>query len=744
MKRLVKLSFVLLAMLGMLFTSCKKEYEKPPIDPFPECDSITIGDILAMSTNTSFSSASICGIVTADEQSGNLYKQIFIQDPATGKAIELVLNTSSAARIGDMVKVYLDSTIMYNLYHNLPQLVNSRDGKGFNPDKHLYIYPHQDGVEPIEPQTVTIADIKTGNYTAALVRLENVEFADQNNTFCDLGSTTNRTLKDATGEIIVRTSNYANFAYDPLPVGAGSLVAIASVYNSDWQLILRSTHNKEDFDFEGGTPPAPPAPAGEVQHMPYSQSFATDFGTYNTFDALGAQSWEIDYSTAKMTGYVNSTYYANEDWLISSPVEITGVTDAKMTVVYIARYFNKINEEITVWASTNFEYGTDPTADGVNWSQVSANFKEGSNWNDFLTTEIALTDYVGQTVTFAVKYTSTDSKAGTMEVQSITIQEGQAGGDTPTPPTPGPGGGSGTADDPYNVASGIALQSDEPIAWVQGYIVGAVKSGNTSVSANDQVNWAAPFDLATNVVIADDPTCHEITQCIIVNLPAGKPLRTQVNLMDNPGNLGKLLSVNGKLRRYFGQAGLRDSGGTENDFVLEGGDNPTPPPTPPQGIFSETFANGQGDFTIQDVVLPSELTYVWKHDATNHYMKGSAYKGAPYEAESWLISPVIDMSSVTTALLKFDQNVNYSSGAQPSTLLHVMVSTDYSGNVQTAQWTELTLSAWPTGTDWNTVSSTADMTSFAGQQYVTIAFKYTSQAVQNYCPTWEVMNVVVE
>jgi hypothetical protein len=157
-----------------------------------------------------------------------------------------------------------------------------------------------------------------------------------------------------------------------------------------------------------------------------------------------------------------------------------------------------------------------------------------------------------------VKYTSTDSKAGTMEIQSITIEEG-SGVTPPTPPTPGQGEGSGTADDPYNVAAGIGLQNEEPIAWVHGYIVGAVKSGLSSVTGNDDINWSAPFDLATNVVIADDVACREISQCIIVNLPAGKPLRIQVNLMDNPDNLGKHLAVNGKLRRYFNQAGLRDS-----------------------------------------------------------------------------------------------------------------------------------------------------------------------------------------
>ena len=528
------------------------------------------------------------------------------------------------------------------------------------------------------------------------------------------------------------TNNWNDFQTDEISLNQfiGQIVTVAVRYTcTDSQA---STIEIQSICIEEGTAgggPTPPGPGVEVQSLPYHQSFVSEFGTYMTFDEMGPQSWEIDYSTAKMTGYANSTNYANIDWLISSPVAITGVSDAKMMMVYIGRYFNNINDEITVWASTDYTWGDDPT--NANWAQVHASLTPGSNWNDFVTTEIALTEYVGQTVTFAVKYTSTDTKAGTLEIQSITIEEG-SGVIPPEPPTPGEG--SGTFDDPYNVAAGIELQSEEPIAWVHGFIVGAVKSGSTSVSSNADINWSAPFDLATNVVIADDVTCHEISQCIIVNLPAGKPLRVEVNLMDHPDNLGKHLAVLGKLRRYFAQAGLRDSNGTLADFVLEG----MTPPTPGTEIFSETFASGQGDFTIQDVFMPSELTYVWQHAPSYSCMKASAYvSGQNYATESWLVSPTIDLSNVSAATLKFDQAVNY---ASPDGL-SVMVSTNYAGEVLQCTWTELNLSQWPAGTNWTFINSTADLSQYVGQR-VTIGFKYTSNS--NASATWEVKNFVVE
>ena len=887
MKNKVLNIFTLLAMVGMMFTACKKEYPEPPIQDLPIGRVYTISEILALEPGTVFNEdASVYGIITADEVSGNLYKAAFMQDRATGAAIELYLNAVSGVRIGDSVRIYLKD-VTYAMYNNLPQLSN------FEADGHIVILANN---KPITPAKATIAEINQGKYLAGLVRLENVRFTEQN-TFADPTTYGNRTLIDPmnpSSNVIVRTSNYANFANDSLPQGTGNLTAIATVYNSTWQLLLRSAselefdgyvpggandlpyceffsssfgsyttydvkgtqhweidyntakmtgyenstnYENEDWlisarvslenvtsasmtvsyiaryfnnvnedvtvwvssdytsgdpnlvnweqlpatwtegsnwnDFasttidlsqyvgkkvcvavkylsdnnkagtievqsiciqegSGPTPPPGPGTGGEVQNMPYTQSFTSDFGTYMTFDVLGPQSWEIDYNTAKMTGYVSGSYYANEDWLISSPVAITGVSDAKMTMAYIGRYFNNINNEVTIWASTNYVWGSDPSMAG--WTQVPAVLVEGSNWNDFIATEISLSEYVGQTVTFAVKYISTDSKAGTMEIQSITIEE-DSGVTPPTPPTPGEGEGSGTFEDPYNVAAGIGLQSEEPIAWVHGFIVGAVKSGLSSVTSNADINWSAPFDLATNVVIADDVTCHEISQCIIVNLPAGKPLRTQVNLMDNPDNLGKHLAVNGKLRKYFNQAGLRDSGGTESDFVLEGG---VTPPTPGTVIFSETFGSGQGQFTIQDVFMPQELSYVWKHDSQYSCMKASAYvSGQNYASESWLVSPTIDLSNANAATLKFDQAVNYASPDD----LSVMVSTDYAGEVLQCTWIELNLSQWPAGNNWTFINSIADLSQYAGQR-VTIGFKYMSNA--NASATWEVKNLVVE
>ena len=734
--RLLTISLLLLAAMGVLFASCKKEYPQPPIQNLPIGTVYTIQDILAMTPGTVFDSASVYGIVTADEVSGNLYKVIFIQDRASGAAIELKLNATSGVRIGDSIRVYLKDAI-FDKYHNLPQL------SGFGPDGHIIILANN---RPIEPALTTIAGIKGGQYLCGLVRLEDVSFT-QTGTFAEISESGNRYLVDATSpnnddNFVVRTSNYANFAYDNLPEGPGSLVGIATVYNSTWQIIIRS---KGEMQFDNWDPtPTPPVVPGEVQSLPYTQSFSTGFGTYMSYSVVDDNhvwTYESTYSVVQMTGHVGGNPgedFANEDWLISSPVALTGVSDAKMTMRYLGRYFNNINNDVTVWVSTNYTYGENPTT--AQWTQLPANLVESTTWSDFKDVELALTDYIGQTITVAVKYLSTDTKGGTIEVSAITVEEGTAG-DTPTPPTPGEGEGSGTADDPYNVAAGISQQISQPTAWVRGYIVGAVKDGqeHNTVTSNDDIDWAAPFGRATNVLIADDASCNDIANCLIVKMPAGSALRSQVNLKDHPENLGKELAVNGTLKSAFGQPGV-DSPGTESDFVFDGGD-PTPPepPTPGEGIFSETFANGQGEFEIKDVSLPSGLSYVWTHVSNYSCMKANGFYQHANAAESWLVSPMIDLSGVNSATLTFAHAANF---ADPQGYFFVMVSTDYAGDVTTATWTELNISAWPDyNSNWAFVNASADLTAYAGQN-VTIAFKYTS--TEDHCAAWEVKNVVVE
>ena len=166
-----------------------------------------------------------------------------------------------------------------------------------------------------------------------------------------------------------------------------------------------------------------------------------------------------------------------------------------------------------------------------------------------------------------------------------------------------------------------------------------------------------------------------------------------------------------------------------------GGDTPEPPVGGDVTFFSETFADGQGDFTIDNVQEPAGGGYVWSHDSSFGYMKASCFIGSQdLAAESWLISPAIDLTKATAATLSFSHCANFFDGAVADAL-SVQV------REQGGQWTKLDVSAWPAGNNWDWVDATADLSAYVGKT-IEIAFVYTSQ--DGDAGTWEVKNVSVE
>ena len=740
MKNRVFNAFLLLALVGTMFASCKKEYPQPPIQNLPIGTVYTIQDILNMSTGTVFDTASVYGIVTADEVSGNLYKMFFIQDRATGAAIELKLNSTSGVRIGDSIRVYLKD-VLFEKYHNLPQL------SGFGPDGHVIILANN---RPIEPTLTTIAGIKSGQYLCSLVRLEDVQFT-QTGPFAESSESGNRYLVDATSpnnddNFVVRTSNYANFAYDNLPEGPGSMVAIATIYNSTWQLIIRS---KNEMEFENWDPtPTPPVVPGEVQSLPYTQSFSTGFGTYMSYSVVDDNhvwTYESTYSVVQMTGHVGGNPgedFANEDWLISSPVALTDVSDAKMTMRYLGRYFNNINNDVTVWVSTNYTYGENPTT--AQWTQLPANLVESTTWSDFKDVELALTEYVGQTITVAVKYLSTDTKGGTIEVSAITVEEGTAGGDTPGP-GPGTVEGDGSRENPYTANDVILLgiqESDGQKYWVKDYIVGVINSNYEYVFSSDT-------DVNTNLILSSNVDASNESECIPVQLPYGD-VRTGLNLVDNPNNLGLEVLLYGTLEKYFRVAAVKNVTYAEINGISYGtdpSDTPTPPDPGTTEYFNQTLTtqDSYNTFTSYNVLGEQEWYQNSSHLDYGAVMSGYA-NNTSYANEDWFISPAIDLSGSTNPIFTFDHargpagsiNVGVTEGYYT-----VWVTNDYNTGDDPTQvtWVELTgvihgTTAWAFVNSGNLVIPAEFKTATCR-----IAFRYLS--IDGVSATWEVKNVVV-
>ncbi len=162
----------------------------------------------------------------------------------------------------------------------------------------------------------------------------------------------------------------------------------------------------------------------------------------------------------------------------------------------------------------------------------------------------------------------------------------------------------------------------------------------------------------------------------------------------------------------------------------EGGGEVTPPA---EGtLFESTFADGIGDFTIDNVTLPEGLTYVWNHDSYG-YMKASAYKGGCLAADAWLISPKFNLSAVTKLNLSFDHCVNKFASAEVAKE-QVSVAVRVDGGA----WQTVTVPTWSENNGWAMVNSgDIDLNAYLGKT-IEIGFHYTSTTES--AGTWEVKN----
>jgi len=410
-----------LALLAM--GSCKKEFDAPPLRTLPVGSVLTLAELRALYVDKTVKitgDSSVYAVVTADERSGNLYKNIFIEDN-TG-AINVRLLNSGGLYEGDSIRIYLKNCYV-SRYNGMLQL------DSVSVDNNVVKQATGKKRQPVDATIDQLPGLQ-----ARLVRIQQAEFtaADLGKSWSDAvnQTTVNRTLTDCNGKTaLVRTSGYASFANQIVPSGNGSFIAVVSEFNGVMQLYVR---NPSELNMNGNrcTGGGPVEPVATVQEAFDNVSDDADFGAAGWLNlaTTGTRLWRgrIFNNTDKYVqiSSFKSTEASNVSWLISPPV----ISSATKKLSFKSAVAFWTHNALEVLISTNFD-GTNPA--GATWTPISASLagQSSGNYSWVSSGDIELSGYLPQGYTgnlhIAFRYTGSgpDGKTGTSALDEIYIRD---------------------------------------------------------------------------------------------------------------------------------------------------------------------------------------------------------------------------------------------------------------------------------------------------------------------------------
>lgn len=192
----------------------------------------------------------------------------------------------------------------------------------------------------------------------------------------------------------------------------------------------------------------------------------------------------------------------------------------------------------------------------------------------------------------------------------------------------------GQKNDPYTVEEAMDVIDQGASGWVKGFIVGSVKGGVNDVTSNDDVIFGADAEMDNNILIAASADETDWTKCIAVELPQGSAFRAAVNLVDNPGVLGKSILVRGDLAKFLGMPGITGNGGTAANVEVEGVTigGGTPAPGPGEGIPAGDGTKERPYNTDQIKAVTADATGVWVEGYVAGYVADKTWDSAVFGA----------------------------------------------------------------------------------------------------------------
>ena len=369
------------------------------------------------------------GYVSSSDYSGNFYKEFYMQDE--------VENPTAGIKVAiNQVDSYNQFNIGREVYIKLQGLTigetNSGDGVvaiggggNVNGDEISEISENRASdcilrsgnsysLVPLALNLSDINDSHVGVYVSALAAqfssgLDGLTYVDPDEDY-----DTQRDLESCvdSGTLKLETSAFSNFNDSMLPTeGSGTISGIITRdYFGDNRVMMLNTKDDVNFDSSRCDP-----------------LFADDFSSNNldnwtVVSVIGDQEWEITpygnpAPSAKMSGYSGGNN-VNEDWLITSAIDLSSLTTATLNFQSVVRYSGP---SLEVYISTDYS-GGDPSSDG-NWAELSVILDtDDSSWSSWTDSgNVDLNSYLGDNVYIGFKYISSSSGSATYEIDNVLV-----------------------------------------------------------------------------------------------------------------------------------------------------------------------------------------------------------------------------------------------------------------------------------------------------------------------------------